>query len=580
LKKPQALIGLLAALGTAIGVLVAVIGLPYGRADYTAFAELYHGTENTAGFYHLAIDCDTSTAATDTSCVVPLTGSPQQVQVDVTLGNSTAGSSLVAAFNWTVVNPDNTRLVAPQPACSAPKLNCNPDFLDSTESTEGQTGANWSCDPVLADQAISPAVDWSIVSCINPVDAYTSSPGPGHIDQGRVTYDVLITALPGSVALVLQDVNVADESGTEIASCNPEVTQPGKCYGATLNFLEPTPTPIPPTDTPTNTATATFTPTNTPENTPTFTPTATFTPIPDPGFQKVAETSGNLWLCNDTDGAGPICSGAGEGSLHVEEQALNVFTGDTDGDTIPDGLGAYEFSVEYDNFVIASVNPCDVVFGPGGEGAARGPVDELDSSSENADCSDDPNPPPANPNNGLCSMSIVTENVVRFGCVTGGQVEGPSSTFVGDAINVASLELIPNEDLSNDIFPGNNNGVLTVIKDGNCELVDIFGHPTIGSVDGGLTPLCGDLAVTVRILEGDLNLDCTVDVDDAQEIAKSYGGFFGSLLYSKWLDLEPQTHDLDIDIKDIQKVFGRLGSTCQTPIPAQDPLPPPTGFGD
>ena len=50
---------------------------------------------------------------------------------------------------------------------------------------------------------------------------------------------------------------------------------------------------------------------------------------------------------------------------------------------------------------------------------------------------------------------------------------------------------------------------------------------------------------------------------DAQNIATHYGGFFGSLLYSKWLDLEPATHDLDIDIKDLQKVFGRIGSTAR-----------------
>ena len=54
-----------------------------------------------------------------------------------------------------------------------------------------------------------------------------------------------------------------------------------------------------------------------------------------------------------------------------------------------------------------------------------------------------------------------------------------------------------------------------------------------------------------------------------------YGAFFGSVLYSKWYDLEPALHDLDIDIKDLQKVFGRDGSTCQVPVPPQPPLPYP-----
>jgi hypothetical protein len=281
----------------------------------------------------------------------------------------------------------------------------------------------------------------------------------------------------------------------------------------------------------------------------------------------------NLWICDDTDGAGPICSGPGEGELRVVEQAVNV---PAIGPGFPgyNGLGAYEFSVEYDNFVIQSVNPCDIVFGPGGAGAARGPVDEVNSSlPENADCNPDPN---VN-TDGTCTMSLILENIVHFGCVTVGEnPAGPTGTF-----DLASLVLIPHPDLNNDIFPGNNNGVLTIIKDNGCELVDTLGHPIPGSINGGLTELCRDLAVTVRMLEGDLDLDCDVDLADAQAIASRYGAFFGGLLYSKWFDLEPQFHDLDIDIKDVQKVFGRQGSTCQAPIPNnQDPLPPPVPFQD
>jgi hypothetical protein len=40
----------------------------------------------------------------------------------------------------------------------------------------------------------------------------------------------------------------------------------------------------------------------------------------------------------------------------------------------------------------------------------------------------------------------------------------------------------------------------------------------------------------------------------------------------------PRSH-LDIDIKDLQKVFGRDGSTCQQPLPPQPPAPPPAPFG-
>jgi hypothetical protein len=299
-------------------------------------------------------------------------------------------------------------------------------------------------------------------------------------------------------------------------------------------------------------------------------------PVCRGGIEKVPEgnanntdpsiPAANLYLCI----LGP-CSGPGEGDLRVVEHSINVYTGDQNGDTIEDGLGAYEFSVEYDNFVIQSVNPCDIVFGPGGAGSSRGPVDEVNASSPaNPDCSPDPNAA----NNGTCAASLIFENVIRFGCVTSGQAPGPTGDF-----DLASLDLIPHPDLANDIFPGNNNGVVTVLKDNGCELVDVFGHAITGSINGGLTQVCGDLAVTVRILEGDLNLDCKVDVQDEQLMGYRYGSFFGSVLYGRWYDLEPALRDLDIDVKDLQKVFGRDGSTCQNPVPAQTPVPPPVPFG-
>jgi hypothetical protein len=278
----------------------------------------------------------------------------------------------------------------------------------------------------------------------------------------------------------------------------------------------------------------------------------------------------NLWICEN----GP-CSGEGEGELKVYEIAKEVpelcppaIPNDpcTDG-----GVGAYEFSVEYDNFVISSLNPCDIVFGNGGAGAARGPVNEYGTlptnAAANSDCGDDNGPLDIN---GTCAMSVVLENIIHFGCATAADNPpnpGPTGNFT-----LASLVLVPHEDLSNDLFPGNDNGVVTIIKDNGCEIVDAFGHPVPGSINGGLTPVCEDLVVTVRILEGDLDLDCVVEVTDAQTIAGHYGAFFGSLLYSKWLDLEPNLHDLDIDIKDIQKVFGRIGSDCQDPVPDQTPV--------
>jgi hypothetical protein len=608
LKKPQALIGLLAALGTALGVLVAVIGLPYGRADYTAFAELYHGTTDTTGQFHIASDCDITTAATDALCNV--SQALASTSVDVGVGNSTGAGVMLGAFNWTLSTPDEVRLNAQAPACALPGLECNPDFLDDVESTEGLSGVGWSCGPPVPDDDNDGGTsgDQSFISCFNASDAPAFPAGPGHLDTGRVTYDLVGSpaTLAGLVPLTLKDVNVFDETATELMSCNPVITTAGLCVDSAINIVEP-PTATP-TDTPTETPPATDTVPAT--DTPTATPTDT--PIPPPegsailkdcdGDPNNTEDACNLWLCiPDVDS---LCDGPGEGELRVVENAFNVFS-DYDNDDVPDavdpkvctnfgpdlapntaddsqcigvpgpnpanelGLGAYEFSVEYDNFVISSVNPCDIVFGPGGDGATRGDVDEVDSSSpENADCVQG-----AINGASTCEMSVILENVVHFGCVTEGDTPaGPSGL---GPIALASLVLIPHEDLIDDLFPGNNNGVPTTIKDNGCELADVLGHPTLGDVNGGLTPVCGNLDVTVRILEGDINVDCDVDVSDAQAIAAHYGAFFGSLLYNKWLDLEPQFHDLDIDIKDVQKVFGRIGSDCQDPSPAQDPVPFP-----
>ena len=72
-----------------------------------------------------------------------------------------------------------------------------------------------------------------------------------------------------------------------------------------------------------------------------------------------------------------------------------------------------------------------------------------------------------------------------------------------------------------------------------------------------------------------MNLDCAVNLTDAQAIAQRYGMVFGLFLYDPWYDLEPNIKDFDIDAKDLQKVFGRIDSSCQSPKPPQPPLLPP-----
>jgi hypothetical protein len=129
------------------------------------------------------------------------------------------------------------------------------------------------------------------------------------------------------------------------------------------------------------------------------------------------------------------------------------------------------------------------------------------------------------------------------------------------------------------LTPGQFNGVIAEKLDENCEITNELGDPIVGSRPGGLTALCQDAVIAFRILEGDLNLDCAVDVLDDQAIAFRYGAFFGNLLYDDWYDVEPGLKDFDVDIKDLQKVFGRNGSTCANPIPpyqGESPVSPPS----
>ena len=225
--------------------------------------------------FETLIDCAPG-GAVDAVCNLP--GGTTSTTVDVMLRNTTGAPHTVAAFNITVradqavVNPPN--VPGPNPAnCTAPKLNCNPNF------NEGLGGVAWACDPALADQNVDVNVIDSLMSCLNPADAGTVADG-ATVALFTITYNTV----NGTTPLEIRDVNIYDETVTELASCNPELTQFGDCYNATLNIGAAAPT-----DTPTNTpAPATNTPTNTPvppTNTPTNTPvpptnTPTNTPVP------------------------------------------------------------------------------------------------------------------------------------------------------------------------------------------------------------------------------------------------------------------------------------------------------------
>jgi hypothetical protein len=300
----------------------------------------------------------------------------------------------------------------------------------------------------------------------------------------------------------------------------------------------------------------------------------------------------NVWLCvnqandgldNDgsttaDDGEPPTCLNPGEGSLDISELGRNINDLDSpnddddgdgqpvsqewfdslppylqtpelaaqidhEGDEIGEGLGAYEFQLKFDHKIFDISIEDESYLGSTGRTV-------------------------------ICEMTIVTENDIRWACASigaPGQV-GPSGS---GPVLIATIHVTPEPDLYRRLRPSKDNGVIRVLEDENCELTDTLGDPMGGTLPGGLLKTCGDSVLTVRMLEGDLNLDCEVNLVDEQMIAYRYGSFFGSLWYEPWFDLEPPLGDLDIDIKDVQFDFGRDGSTCQSPSPEQPPPPGP-----
>ena len=90
--------------GLATGVLLAFLGVPYGRVSPSAFAELYHGEVDTTGTFHLALDCDVAAPGVQDLCIIDDSVYPAEIDIDVTLGNSTGIDGTIAAFNVIVDN--------------------------------------------------------------------------------------------------------------------------------------------------------------------------------------------------------------------------------------------------------------------------------------------------------------------------------------------------------------------------------------------------------------------------------------------------------------------------------------------
>ncbi len=160
------------------------------------------------------------------------------------------------------------------------------------------------------------------------------------------------------------------------------------------------------------------------------------------------------------------------------------------------------------------------------------------------------------------------EGIARMGCVTIGK--GFQDQLSG--LELASVQVRPQPEMYSQLRPNQNNGQVVQILNQGCELADEQG-PAIPTYS------CEDADITFRYLEGDVDgPDCDVDVFDLQQVSFRWGVNKGNLHYKSLMDLEPSGHgvngDGDIDIKDIQFVYGRFGSTCANPHPPQMPVNP------
>ena len=273
---------------------------------------------------------------------------------------------------------------------------------------------------------------------------------------------------------------------------------------------------------------------------PTATPTAT--PPPIPRMSKSPALS-NVFLTRQGAKIPPGSCLAGKGTtanVASLSEALNqeVVSPDPKDPSIFQQLAAFEFEVHYDSKKVC----VDINVGAAFEAAGAVCIVEDDQ-------------PDSAPQ---------LEGVARIGCVTIGKGHD-----IDELVAIASVDVYPQPEIYSPMKPNQDNGNVVQINNVNCDLGDEQGHAI---------PIfsCDDADITFRYLEGDVEPDCVIDAVDAQAIAFRWGVEKGSLIYKDFMNLEPssQQSDSDIDINDLQFVFGRFGSTCEVPHPAQDPVNP------
>jgi uncharacterized repeat protein (TIGR01451 family) len=297
---------------------------------------------------------------------------------------------------------------------------------------------------------------------------------------------------------------------------------------------------------------------------------------PAVAWQK-SPTDSNVWLCD----ASAACTAQSVG------QQTNVFKFDeimvNQGD--PNGLGAFSFDIHWD--VTQYQNPCTAVVLnlPNGSFNCNG-IDLSPAVALFAAAGRTLN----------CTITIPINGIIHVACAsTGTWGQGP--VWVGSKI-MAHVTMTPQDFLVEAIRPNKENGDVSVVKDDQVTVTntcgqplndnnppagstlpgnpDCQGNPLQGVGPGGLLNI-SKTSQTIRRLEGDITKDCTVDVSDMQLEASKFGQSIGGLLYHVFYDvnLSLQHGDGEIDINDIQFIFGRNGSECSNPTPPQPTVQAP-----
>jgi hypothetical protein len=290
-------------------------------------------------------------------------------------------------------------------------------------------------------------------------------------------------------------------------------------------------------------------PTATPTNTRTNTPTATNTPtqVPIPRMMKcdlvtklttgTCKTLVNLFLTRQGSKIPPFtCEQATNVASLVEQIHIPISGPDPKDPSQPREIGGFSFQVKFDHQKVC------VSLAPGPAWSA-------------------------NPQQ-ICTVDSSTQGVARINCVTLGKA---TVIDTNDPIArvLAIISIRPQPEEYSQIRANQDNGNAIQINNELCKLTDLQGHaiPTFS---------CEDADITIRFLEGDVEPDCQVNTLDTQSIAFRWGAQKGSLIYNDRFNLEPSgtQADQDIDVNDLQFVYGRFGSNCASPWPAQAPVNP------